>query len=77
MRIISSSDGDTYKGLCTDGGSDGADLIPPTQFHSKMENAEVLEMTVKKVEEILKSRTQGLPTFKLANGAGNPYKITI
>lgn len=30
------------------------------QFHSKMENAEVLEMTVKKVEDVLKSRTQGL-----------------
>lgn len=30
------------------------------QFHSKMENAEVLEMTVKKVEDILKNRTQGL-----------------
>lgn len=30
------------------------------QLHSKMENAEVLEMTVKKVEDILKKRTQGL-----------------
>lgn len=32
------------------------------QFHSKMENAEVLEMTVKKVEDILKNRTQGVFT---------------
>lgn len=31
-----------------------------SQFHSKMENAEVLEMTVKKVEDILKNRTQGM-----------------
>lgn len=30
------------------------------QFHSKMENAEVLEMTVKKVEDVLKNRNQGL-----------------
>lgn len=30
------------------------------QFHSKMENAEVLEMTVKKVEDILKNKTQGM-----------------
>lgn len=30
------------------------------QFHSKMENAEVLEMTVKKVEDILKNRAQGI-----------------
>lgn len=30
------------------------------QFHSKMENAEVLEITVKKVEDILKNRSQGL-----------------
>lgn len=33
------------------------------QFHSKMENAEVLELTVKKVEDILKNRKQGVPTF--------------
>ncbi|XP_041849846.1 hairy-related 13 [Melanotaenia boesemani] len=33
-------------------------LLADTEFHSKMENAEVLEMTVKKVEDILKSRTQ-------------------
>lgn len=31
-----------------------------SQFHSKMENAEVLEMTVKKVEDILKNRDQGM-----------------
>lgn len=30
------------------------------QIHSKMENAEVLEMTVKKVEDILKNQTQGM-----------------
>lgn len=29
------------------------------QFQSKMENAEVLEMTVKRVEHILQSRSQG------------------
>ncbi|XP_074497400.1 hairy-related 13 [Sebastes fasciatus] len=33
-------------------------LLADTDFHSKMENAEVLEMTVKKVEDILKNRTQ-------------------
>ncbi|XP_013870456.1 hairy-related 13 [Austrofundulus limnaeus] len=33
-------------------------LLADTEFHSKMENAEVLEMTVKKVEDILKNRTQ-------------------
>lgn len=32
----------------------------PAQLHSKTENAEVLEMTVKKVEEVLKNRSQGL-----------------
>lgn len=32
-----------------------------SQFNSKMENAEVLEVTVKKVEDILKSRSQGEP----------------
>lgn len=34
----------------------------PAQIHSKMENAEVLEMTVKKVEDILKNQTQGMDT---------------
>ncbi|XP_071753406.2 hairy-related 13 [Centroberyx gerrardi] len=33
-------------------------LLADTDFHSKMENAEVLEMTVKKVEDILRNRTQ-------------------
>ncbi|XP_017277489.1 hairy-related 13 [Kryptolebias marmoratus] len=33
-------------------------LLADTDFHLKMENAEVLEMTVKKVEDILKNRTQ-------------------
>lgn len=33
-------------------------LLADTDFHSKMENAEVLEMTVKKVEDILKNRSQ-------------------
>ncbi|KAM4628177.1 hairy-related 13 [Polymixia lowei] len=33
-------------------------LLADTDFQSKMENAEVLEMTVKKVEDILKNRTQ-------------------
>ncbi|KAF7658441.1 hypothetical protein LDENG_00012900 [Lucifuga dentata] len=33
-------------------------LLADTDFHSKMENAEVLEMTVKKVEDILKNRTR-------------------
>ncbi|KAK9520503.1 hypothetical protein VZT92_020385 [Zoarces viviparus] len=33
-------------------------LLADTDFHSKMENAEVLEMTVKKVEDVLKNRTQ-------------------
>ncbi|XP_075999394.1 hairy-related 13 [Genypterus blacodes] len=33
-------------------------LLADTDFHSKMENAEVLEITVKKVEDILKNRTQ-------------------
>ncbi|XP_037321129.2 hairy-related 13 [Pungitius pungitius] len=33
-------------------------LLVDTDFHSKMENAEVLEMTVKKVEDVLKNRTQ-------------------
>lgn len=28
-----------------------------------MENAEVLELTVKKVEDILKNRKQGVPKF--------------
>ncbi|CAK6965396.1 LOW QUALITY PROTEIN: hairy-related 13 [Scomber scombrus] len=33
-------------------------LLADTDFHSKIENAEVLEMTVKKVEDVLKNRTQ-------------------
>ncbi|XP_061924598.1 transcription cofactor HES-6-like isoform X1 [Entelurus aequoreus] len=33
------------------------------QLHSKMENAEVLEMTVKKVEDILKNRSQEADTL--------------
>ncbi|XP_054459933.1 hairy-related 13 [Anoplopoma fimbria] len=33
-------------------------LLADSDLHSKMENAEVLEMTVKKVEEVLKNRTQ-------------------
>ncbi|CAL8349952.1 unnamed protein product [Lota lota] len=33
-------------------------LLADTDFQSKMENAEVLEMTVKKVEDILQNRTQ-------------------
>lgn len=35
---------------------------PFRQIHSKMENAEVLEMTVKKVEDVLKDQTQGMRT---------------
>ncbi|XP_047451168.1 hairy-related 13 [Mugil cephalus] len=38
-------------------------LLSDTDFHSKMENAEVLEMTVKKVEDILKNRTQETDTL--------------
>lgn len=34
------------------------------QIHSKMENAEVLEMTVKKVEDILKNQTQGIARLR-------------
>uniref|UniRef100_A0A3Q2YJI9 Hairy-related 13 n=1 Tax=Hippocampus comes TaxID=109280 RepID=A0A3Q2YJI9_HIPCM len=34
-----------------------------TNLHSKMENAEVLEMTVKKVEDVLKNRTQETDTL--------------
>lgn len=41
---------------------DGAALSASPQIHSKMENAEVLEMTVKKVEDILKNQTQGMNT---------------
>lgn len=37
-------------------------LSPFQQIHSKMENAEVLEMTVKKVEDILKNPSQGMHT---------------
>lgn len=33
-------------------------LLAGTDFHAKMENAEVLELTVKKVEDILKNRNQ-------------------
>uniref|UniRef100_A0A3Q2YPV8 Transcription cofactor HES-6 n=1 Tax=Hippocampus comes TaxID=109280 RepID=A0A3Q2YPV8_HIPCM len=33
-------------------------LMADTEFHSKMENAEVLEMTVKRVESILQNRAQ-------------------
>ncbi|XP_005804574.2 transcription cofactor HES-6-like [Xiphophorus maculatus] len=33
-------------------------LLADTDLHSKMENAEVLEMTVKKVEDVLKNRSQ-------------------
>nr|XP_020442384.1 transcription cofactor HES-6-like [Monopterus albus] len=38
-------------------------LLADTDFHSKMENAEVLEFTVKKVEDILKNRAQETDTF--------------
>ncbi|XP_053728420.1 hairy-related 13 [Synchiropus splendidus] len=38
-------------------------LLADTDFHSKMENAEVLEMTVKKVEDILKNRSQESDTL--------------
>ncbi|KAM4565597.1 hairy-related 13 [Odontesthes bonariensis] len=38
-------------------------LLADTDFHSKMENAEVLEITVKKVEDILKSRSQETDTL--------------
>ncbi|XP_069549279.1 hairy-related 13 [Brachyistius frenatus] len=38
-------------------------LLADTDFHSKMENAEVLEVTVKKVEDILKNRTQETDTL--------------
>lgn len=38
-------------------------LLADTDFHSKMENAEVLEMTVKKVEDILKNRSQETDTL--------------
>lgn len=37
--------------------SDAPLLFP--QIHSKMENAEVLEMTVRKVEDIVKNQSQG------------------
>ncbi|XP_038146439.1 transcription cofactor HES-6-like [Cyprinodon tularosa] len=33
-------------------------LLADSELHSKMENAEVLEMTVKKVEDVLKNRSQ-------------------
>uniref|UniRef100_A0A3B3RWT7 Hes family bHLH transcription factor 6 n=1 Tax=Paramormyrops kingsleyae TaxID=1676925 RepID=A0A3B3RWT7_9TELE len=35
-------------------------LLADTEFQSKMENAEVLEMTVKRVENILQKRAQGM-----------------
>ncbi|KAL0973392.1 hypothetical protein UPYG_G00202850 [Umbra pygmaea] len=38
-------------------------LLADTDLQSKMENAEVLEMTVKKVEHILKNRTQETDTM--------------
>ncbi|XP_029301528.1 hairy-related 13 [Cottoperca gobio] len=38
-------------------------LLEDTDLHSKMENAEVLEVTVKKVEDILKNRTQETDTL--------------
>ncbi|XP_041667447.1 hairy-related 13 [Cheilinus undulatus] len=38
-------------------------LLADTDFHAKMENAEVLEMTVKKVEDILKNRSQETDTL--------------
>ncbi|XP_030294382.1 hairy-related 13 [Sparus aurata] len=38
-------------------------LLADTDFHSKMENAEVLEMTVKKVEDVLKNRNQESDTL--------------
>uniref|UniRef100_A0A3Q3M6Z1 Hairy-related 13 n=1 Tax=Mastacembelus armatus TaxID=205130 RepID=A0A3Q3M6Z1_9TELE len=38
-------------------------LLADTELHSKMENAEVLEMTVKKVEDILKNRAQETDTL--------------
>ncbi|KAM3615383.1 uncharacterized protein V6R79_001293 [Siganus canaliculatus] len=38
-------------------------LLADTDFNSKMENAEVLEMTVKKVEDILKNRSQETDTL--------------
>ncbi|KAM9733186.1 hairy-related 13 [Menidia menidia] len=38
-------------------------LLTDADLHSKMENAEVLEMTVKKVEDILKSRNQETETL--------------
>ncbi|XP_019950380.1 hairy-related 13 [Paralichthys olivaceus] len=38
-------------------------LLADTDLHSKMENAEVLEMTVKKVEDILKNRSQESDTL--------------
>lgn len=41
---------------------------PSRQIHSKMENAEVLEMTVKKVEDVLKNQTQGTRTSGVGGG---------
>ncbi|XP_077397310.1 hairy-related 13 [Festucalex cinctus] len=38
-------------------------LLADSDLHSKMENAEVLEMTVKKVEDVLKNRAQEANTL--------------
>ncbi|XP_061683335.1 hairy-related 13 [Syngnathoides biaculeatus] len=38
-------------------------LLSDSDLHSKMENAEVLEMTVKKVEDVLKTRAQEADTM--------------
>nr|XP_061797701.1 transcription cofactor HES-6-like [Nerophis lumbriciformis] len=38
-------------------------LLADSDLHSKMENAEVLEMTVKKVEDVLKNRAQEADTL--------------
>ncbi|XP_061639094.1 hairy-related 13 isoform X1 [Phyllopteryx taeniolatus] len=38
-------------------------LLTDSDLHSKMENAEVLEMTVKKVEDVLKTRAQEADTM--------------
>ncbi|XP_049582250.1 hairy-related 13 [Syngnathus scovelli] len=38
-------------------------LLADADLHSKMENAEVLEMTVKKVEDVLKSRAEEADTL--------------
>ncbi|CAB1317615.1 unnamed protein product [Coregonus sp. 'balchen'] len=43
-------------------------LLADTDLQSKMENAEVLEMTVKRVESILQSRAQGKASERFAAG---------